>query len=158
MKASRRKQTTFRDAKRRFPEKWHLRNHRRNFMLTTCHYPDRSCLCAGNLLQPIRSTILLWLVTCHHFLGSHFAWKPVISTWNVGCFSGNLKGRRLQIVVQLFHRYMFCFLSYLNTRFSPIDLYGHSRLHHPVYSTSSLWTTVKHRISSGDKHDSRLRW
>ena len=52
----------------------------------------------------------------------------------------------------------FVFLSYLNTRFCPIDLYGHSRLHHPVYSTSSLWTTVKHRISSSDKHDSRLRW
>ena len=42
----------------------------------------------------------LWNFCCR-FLRSHFAWKPVMSTWNVGCFPGNLKARRLQIVARL---------------------------------------------------------
>ena len=46
------------------------RNERRNSILTTHHYPnlgsasDWSC-CVGNLLQPIRSTTQIWVVTRH---------------------------------------------------------------------------------------------
>ena len=85
MKASRRKQSTFRDAKARFPEKWRLRNDRKNLMLMTCHYPDWSCRCAGNLLQPIRSTTLLWVVTRHHLGISAFVSLEVISRENQWC-------------------------------------------------------------------------
>ena len=49
---------------------------------------------------PVSDPSSLWNF-CFRFLSSHFAWKPVISTWNVGCFSGNLKAWRLQIVARL---------------------------------------------------------
>ena len=71
-RASLRKQTTFRDATGGFPAKQRLRNERRNSILMTRHYPDLgsafdwSCR-VGNLLQPIRSTIQIWVVTRHQY-------------------------------------------------------------------------------------------
>ena len=53
-----------------FPAKWHLRNECRNSILMTRHYPDLgsasdwSCR-VGNLIQPIRSTTQIWVVTRH---------------------------------------------------------------------------------------------
>ena len=54
------------------PQKWRLRNDFRNSILMTCHYPDLgrvsdwSCP-EGNLLQPIRSTTQIWVVTRHQY-------------------------------------------------------------------------------------------
>ena len=51
---------------------WSLRNECRNSILMTRHYPelgsasDWSC-CVGNLIQPIRSTIQIWVVTRHQY-------------------------------------------------------------------------------------------
>ena len=58
-----------------------------------------------NLIQPMRGTTQIWLVTCHQYGISvlisqtsfggetsggvtkcHFTGKPVVSSWNVGCF------------------------------------------------------------------------
>ena len=70
--ASLRKQPAFGDATTGFPTKWHLRNERRNAILMTRHYPDLasasdwSCH-VGNLFQPIRSTVQIWVVMCHHY-------------------------------------------------------------------------------------------
>ena len=70
--ASLRKQLTCGAATTGFPTKWHLRNERRNSILMTCHYldlgsaSDRSCR-VGNLIQPIRSTTQIWVVTHHHY-------------------------------------------------------------------------------------------
>ena len=70
--ASLRKQTTSRDATNGFPAKQRLRNERRNSILMTPHYPDLgnafdwSCR-VGHLLQPIRSTIQIWVVTRHQY-------------------------------------------------------------------------------------------
>ena len=70
--ASLRKQLTCGAATTGFPTKWHLRNKRRNSILMTCHYldlgsaSDRSCR-VGNLIQPIRSTTQIWVVTHHHY-------------------------------------------------------------------------------------------
>jgi len=65
------RQTTFRDATTGFPGKGRLRNEHRNSILMTRHYPDlgstSDCLCSkGNLLQPIRDTIQILVVTHHH--------------------------------------------------------------------------------------------
>ena len=52
--------------------KWPLRNERRNSILMTCHYPDLgsasdwSCR-EGNLLQPIGSIAVIWVVTRHQY-------------------------------------------------------------------------------------------
>ena len=52
--------------------KWHLRNKHRRSILMMCHYPDLggasywSC-CMGNLLQPVRSTTQIWVVTFHQY-------------------------------------------------------------------------------------------
>ena len=68
--ASLRKQTTSRDATEGFPAKQRLRNERRNSILMTRHYLDLgnsfdwSCR-VGHLLQPVRSTIQIWVVTRH---------------------------------------------------------------------------------------------
>ena len=67
-KNSLRKQQTFRDTITGFPVKSRLRNERRNSILMTRHYPDlgnaSDWLCRlGNLLQPIRSTTQIWVVT-----------------------------------------------------------------------------------------------
>ena len=63
----------FRDVswyQRWFSCEWRLRNERGNSILMTCHYADLSSASdwasrKGSLLQPIRSTILIWLVTRH---------------------------------------------------------------------------------------------
>ena len=65
-----RKQSTFHDATTGSPVKWRLRNERRNSILMTYHYPDLGSasdwLCrVGNLLQPIRSSTQIWVVTRH---------------------------------------------------------------------------------------------
>ena len=68
--ASLRKKPTFGGATTDFPTKWRLRNEHRNSILITRHYPDLgsasdwSC-CVGNLIQPIRSTTQIWVVTRH---------------------------------------------------------------------------------------------
>ena len=70
--SSMRKQPTFGDATTGFPTKWRLRNERRNSILMTRHYPDLgsasdwSCR-VGNLIQPIRSTTQIWVVTRHQY-------------------------------------------------------------------------------------------
>ena len=67
--ASLRKQPTFGNTSAGFPTKWCLRNS----ILMTRHYPDLggasdwSC-CMGNLIQPIRSTTQIWVVTHHQYL------------------------------------------------------------------------------------------
>ena len=67
-----RKQPTFGDATTSFPAKWRLRNKCKNSMLVTCHYPDMgsasdwSCS-VGNLIQPIRSTTQIWVLTRHQY-------------------------------------------------------------------------------------------
>ena len=67
-----RQKPTFHDAITGFPAKWRLRNERRNSILMTCHYPDLgsasdwSCH-VGNLIQPIRSTTQIWVVTRHQY-------------------------------------------------------------------------------------------
>ena len=54
------------------PAKWRLRNERRNSILMTRHYPDLgsasdwSCR-MGNLIQPIRSSTQIWVVTRHQY-------------------------------------------------------------------------------------------
>ena len=66
------KQPTFRDATNGLTAKWRLRNERRNSILMTRHYPDLgsasdwSCR-VGNLIQPIRSTTQIWVVTRHQY-------------------------------------------------------------------------------------------
>ena len=67
-----RKQPTFRDATSGFPAKWRQRNERRNSILVTRHDPDLfstsdwSCR-EGMFLQPIRSTIQIWVVVRHQY-------------------------------------------------------------------------------------------
>ena len=67
-----RTQPTFGNATTGFPAKWRLRNERRNSILMTRHYPDLgsasdwSCR-VGNLIQPIRSTTQIWVVTRHQY-------------------------------------------------------------------------------------------
>ena len=95
LRVSLRKRPTFGDTTTGFPAKWLLRNERRNSILMTRHYPnlgtasDWSCR-VGNLVQPIRSTTQIWVVTRIEFLRSffrrHLARKPVVAPPNVGCF------------------------------------------------------------------------
>ena len=66
------KQQTFRDPTTSFPAEWRLRNKCRNSMLMTCHWPDLGRVsdwtcCARNLLQPIRNTTQIWVVTRHQY-------------------------------------------------------------------------------------------
>ena len=84
-----RKRPTFGDTTTGFPDKWLLRNERRNSMLMTRHYPnlgtasDWSCR-VGNLVQPIRSTTQIWVVARIEFLRSffrrHLVSKPVLAS------------------------------------------------------------------------------
>ena len=91
------KQQTFRDPTTSFPAEWHLRNKCRNSMLMTCHWPDMGRVsdwtcCAGNLLQPIRNTTQIWVVTRHQYGVSalvsktSFTEKPVVASPNISCF------------------------------------------------------------------------
>ena len=70
--SSMRKQPTFGDATTGFPTKWRLRNKPRNSILMTRHYPDLDSasdwLCRmGNLIQPIRSTTQIWVVSRNQY-------------------------------------------------------------------------------------------
>ena len=67
-----RKQPTFGNTTTGFPAKWHLRNKRRNSILMMINYPDLVSASdwswhVGNLIQPIRSTIHIWVATCHQY-------------------------------------------------------------------------------------------
>ena len=75
---------------------------RRNSILMTCHYSDLGSasdwsFCEGNLLQPIRSTDQVWLMTRHQYGISAgvprtlFRGDSVVSR-KVGCFSDYLSG------------------------------------------------------------------
>ena len=78
-------QSTFRDTTAGFPrnDAWET-----SCILMTRHYPDLgsasnwSC-CKGNLLQPIRSTTLIWVLTCHQYrissLVSHTSFRRATS-------------------------------------------------------------------------------
>ena len=67
-----RKKPIFGDATTHFPAKWRLRDEQRNSIPMTRNYPDLgsasdwSCR-VGNLIQPIRSTIQIWVVTRHQY-------------------------------------------------------------------------------------------
>ena len=60
-----RTQPTFRDASNGFLTEWRLRNKRRNSILMS-RPSDWTCR-VGHLLHPIRSTIQIWVVTCHQY-------------------------------------------------------------------------------------------
>ena len=67
-----RKQSTFGNITTGFPTKWRLRNKRRSSIPMTRYYPNLGSvsdwLCrVGNLIQPIRSTTLIWPVTHHQY-------------------------------------------------------------------------------------------
>ena len=78
-------------------------------VLMTCYYPDLgsasdwSCH-RGNLLQPIRSTSQIWVITRHQygisalFLGRHFTGKPVVASRNVGCFSSQATNKLFKLI------------------------------------------------------------
>ena len=100
-----REKTDYRDKGRGrgFPAKWRLRNERRNSILMTRHYPDLgsasdwSCR-VGNLIQPIRRTTQIWVVTRHQYgisavmsKTSFRGKKPVVASRKVGRFSGHNK-------------------------------------------------------------------
>ena len=90
-----RKQTTFQDATIGAPAKWRLRNECRNSILMTCHYPDLNNA-SHRMKQFFNQSEALprsgyWRVISMEFLQSfllrrHFAGKPVMESWNVGCF------------------------------------------------------------------------
>ena len=70
--SSLRKQPTFGDVSTGFPGKWRLRNERRNSILMTPHYPDLGSASdwsyrVGNLIQPIRITTQMWVVTRYQY-------------------------------------------------------------------------------------------
>ena len=94
-----RKQPTFRDATTGFPAKWRLRNEYRNSIMMTYRYPDSDWLCCvTNLLQPIRSTTQIRVVTRHQYgisvLVSHFRGETSGGCF-LGVFSVSLQGSRL---------------------------------------------------------------
>ena len=80
-----------------FPAKWNLTIERKNSILMTCYFPDPVIAsdwlcCEGNLLQPIKTTILIWVVSRHRlFLRRHYTRKPVVATQNIDCFLGPAK-------------------------------------------------------------------
>ena len=66
------KTTVILDATTGFPAKSRLGNDRRKTILMTRHYPDLGCRSdlscrAGNLLQPIRNTTNIWILTRHQY-------------------------------------------------------------------------------------------
>ena len=106
-KNSLRKQTKFRDATTGFPAKWLLRNERRNSILMTRHTPDMGSASdwswrLGNLIQPIRSTTQIWVVTRHQdgisalVSQTSFGGEPALASSNVGRFLRLLKNRKVK--------------------------------------------------------------
>ena len=92
-----RKQLTFGDATTGFPAKWRLRNKRRNSILMTRHYPDLGSAsdwlcCVGNLIQPIRSTTQIRVVSRHQYgisalvCQTSFGGKTVVASPSFGFF------------------------------------------------------------------------
>ena len=80
-----RKQPTFGDATTDFPAKWRLRNERINSTLMMRHYSQDLGSASdwsyrvGNLIQPIRSTIQISVVTrLRSFPRRHLAGKPAV--------------------------------------------------------------------------------
>jgi len=93
-----RKQPAFHDATTGFHVKWRLRNERRNSTLMTYHYPDLDSASdwsyrVGNLLQPIRSSTWIWVVTRHqHGISvlisqTSFRWETSGGVAKCGLFS-----------------------------------------------------------------------
>ena len=67
-----RKLLTFRGTTNGFPAKWLLRNKAGEIPYWWCHYPDLASVLywqcrERNLLQPIRSTIQIWVVKRHQY-------------------------------------------------------------------------------------------
>ena len=92
-----RKQPTLRDATTGFLVKWRMINERRNFILMARHYLGWVVLLIGWSKFPTRYEQLealpssgWWHVISMEFLNSFFrrffAEKPVVASWNVGCF------------------------------------------------------------------------
>ena len=87
--SSMRKQPTFGNTNTSFPVKWRPKNERKNPILMTRHYlgldraAEWSCR-AGNLIQLIRSSIKIWVVTSHQYgisalvSQTSFGGKPVV--------------------------------------------------------------------------------
>ena len=74
-----------------FPVKWRLRNEHISSILMMSHYLDLGSdsdwlCCKRNLLQPIRSTTRIWVVThhqyesLHSFLRWHFTGTPTVAS------------------------------------------------------------------------------
>ena len=92
-----RKQLTFGDATTGYPAKWRLRNKRRNSILMTRHCPDLGSAsdwlcCVGNLIQPIRGTTQIRVVSRHQYgisalvSQTSFGGKPVVASPNFSFF------------------------------------------------------------------------
>ena len=80
-----------------FPAKWRVRNERRNSILMTRHCSDLGSVSnwsrrVGNLIQPIRSTTQIWVVTRHQYgisallSQTSFGGEPVVASPNYGSF------------------------------------------------------------------------
>ena len=72
------------------PPKWRLRDERRNSILMTRHYPDLGSVSewsqgVGSLLQPIRSTTQIWVMTRHQYGISALVSQTSFRGETVGC-------------------------------------------------------------------------
>ena len=93
---AREKGRKFRDATTCFPAKSHLRNEYEKFHIDDVHYSDLGSssdwsFWEENLLQPIRSTTQVWLMTRHQYGISAGVPRTVfrgvlVASRNVGCF------------------------------------------------------------------------
>ena len=88
---------TFCNAITFFPVKWRPRNDCRNSILMMCHYPNLGGASdwsrhVRNLIQPIRSTTQIRVVSRHQYgisalvCQTSFRGKTVVASRNVGCF------------------------------------------------------------------------
>ena len=129
-----RKQPIFGDATTGFPAKWPLRNERRNSILMTRHYPDLgsasdwSCH-VGNLIQPMRSTTQIWVVTRHQY-----GISVLVSQTS---FGGETSGSVAKC--RLFSRAIFIGVYLLFT--------SHIRIHERVLSSKTLQSFSKARFT-----------
>ena len=83
---------------------WDLRNERRHSILMTRHYPHQSSASdwsyrVGNLLQPIRNTIQIWVMKrlLRPCLRRNFVGKSVVAPRIVSCF---LRGEMFSCVLR----------------------------------------------------------
>ena len=124
------KQPTFGHATTGFPTKWRLRNERRNSILMTRQYPDLGSASdwsshVGNLIQPVRSTTQIWIVTRHQYRISVLVSQTSFGGKTSGCVAKcPLFSRVTFIGVYIyifFHRCMFVvYFTYTHTRASAI--------------------------------------